>query len=41
MAYLPWEEFVALVEGDGGAAAYIMSIFCERVGFLFVFRNSV
>ena len=31
MAYLPWQEFVALVNADGGAAAYIMSIFCERM----------
>ena len=31
MAYLPWQEFVALVEGGGGSAAYIMSIFCERM----------
>lgn len=35
MAYLPWDParggFVGLVEGDGNAAAYIMSIFCEKM----------
>lgn len=35
MAYLPWDPkvggYVALVDGDGDAAAYIMSTFCERM----------
>jgi len=35
MAYLPWDEavggYVGLVKGDGNAAAYIMSIFCEQM----------
>merc|ERR550525_712842 len=35
MAYLPWDPavggFVGLVQEEGNAAAYIMSIFCEKM----------
>jgi len=35
MVYLPWDPavggYVGLVEGDGNAAAYIMSTFCENM----------
>jgi len=35
MAYLPWDPavggYVGLVNGDGDAAAYIMSTFCEKM----------
>jgi amino acid transporter len=35
LAYLPWDPakdgFVGLVENEGNAAAYIMSIFCEKM----------
>lgn len=31
LAYLPWQEVVALVEEGGDNAAFIMSIFCEKM----------
>jgi len=31
IAYIPWEEIVQLVEGGGDGAAFIMSIFCEKM----------